>query len=124
MWAPNAEVVSVIGDFNDWDERRHPMRHRSGGVWEIFLPAVGPGDNYKYSVRAPSRGFPQQKADPYGFATEFRRNQLPSFAISPLTNGTIKHWMESRAHTDHLKAPISIYEVHLGSWLRGPTIPI
>ena len=70
VWAPNAEVVSVVGDFNDWDERRHPMRVRTGGVWEIFLPGVGPGTNYKYSVRAPSRGFRQQKADPYGFATE------------------------------------------------------
>src|SRR5579863_4309839 len=54
VWAPNAEVVSVIGDFNDWDERRHSMRLRSGGVWEIFLPGVGAGTNYKYSVRAPS----------------------------------------------------------------------
>src|SRR3984957_17222707 len=65
-WAPNAEVVSVVGDFNDWDDRRHPMRLRTGGIWEIFLPGVGPGTNYKYSVRAPSRGFRQQKADPYG----------------------------------------------------------
>src|SRR5579862_2718339 len=70
VWGPNAEVVSVVGDFNDWDERRHPMRLRTGGVWEIFLPAVGPGTNYKYSVRAPSRAFRQQKADPYGFAME------------------------------------------------------
>jgi 1,4-alpha-glucan branching enzyme len=120
VWAPNAEVVSVIGDFNEWDERRHPMRLRSGGVWEIFLPGAGAGANYKYSVRAPSRGFHQQKADPYGFAME-----LPPQSASIVSDiGTYQwndhQWMEARAHKDHLKEPISIYEVHLGSWLRGP----
>ena len=70
VWAPNAEVVSVVGDFNEWDERRHPMRLRTGGIWEIFMPGVGAGTNYKYSVRAPSRGYRQQKSDPYGFAME------------------------------------------------------
>ena len=64
VWAPNAEVMSVVGDFNEWDERRHPMRVRSGGVWELFIPGVGVGTNYKYSVRSRVRGYRQQKADP------------------------------------------------------------
>jgi 1,4-alpha-glucan branching enzyme len=67
VWAPNAEVMSVVGDFNDWDERRHPMRMRSGGVWELFVPGVGAGTNYKYSVRSRVLGYRQQKSDPYGF---------------------------------------------------------
>ena len=120
VWAPNAEVVSVVGDFNDWDERRHPMRLRDGGIWEIFLPGVGPGLNYKYSVRAQSRGFRQQKADPYGFACE----NPPKSASVVCDIGTYQwgdqQWMEARAHRSILKEPVSIYEVHLGSWLRGP----
>ena len=70
VWAPNAEVMSVVGDFNDWDERRHPMRLRTAGIWEFFMPGAGAGMNYKYSVRSRVRGYRQQKADPYGFATE------------------------------------------------------
>ncbi|HTW67158.1 MAG TPA: 1,4-alpha-glucan branching protein GlgB [Bryobacteraceae bacterium] len=119
VWAPNAEVVSVVGDFNDWDERRHPMRRRSGGVWEIFLPGAGAGANYKYSVRAPSRGFKQQKADPYGFYTEIPP-QSASIVCDLAYQWNDHQWMEARAHKDHLKEPFSIYEVHLGSWLRGP----
>jgi 1,4-alpha-glucan branching enzyme len=70
VWAPNAEVMSVVGDFNDWDERRHPMRLRTAGIWEFFMPGAGVGMSYKYSVRSRVRGYRQQKADPYGFATE------------------------------------------------------
>jgi 1,4-alpha-glucan branching enzyme len=120
VWAPNAEVVGVVGDFNDWDERRHPMRLRSGGVWELFVPGVGIGTNYKYSVRSRERAYRQQKSDPYGFASE----------VPPKTASVVwdlgRHewgdhaWMESRGKKDVLKQPISIYEVHLGSWLRGP----
>ena len=120
VWAPNAEVVSVIGDFNEWDERRHPMRLRTGGIWEIFLPGVGAGTNYKYSVRASSRGFRQQKADPYGFATEVPPQSATIVCDLDAYQWNDQQWMDARAHQDHLKAPISIYEVHLGSWLRGP----
>jgi 1,4-alpha-glucan branching enzyme len=120
VWAPNAEVVSVVGDFNDWDERRHPMRLRSGGVWEVFLPGVGPGANYKYSVRAPSRNFRQQKADPYGFGTEVPPKSASIVCDLATYQWNDQPWMEARAGKDHLKEPISIYEVHLGSWLRGP----
>jgi 1,4-alpha-glucan branching enzyme len=120
VWAPNAEVVSVVGDFNDWDERRHPMRLRSGGIWELFVPSVGIGTNYKYSVRSRLRAYRQQKSDPYGFASE----------VPPKTASVVwdidryqwgdQAWMEARGHKDLLKQPVSIYEVHLGSWLRGP----
>jgi len=120
VWAPNAEVVSVVGDFNDWDERRHPMRLRSGGVWELFLPGVGAGVNYKYSVRAPSREFRQQKADPYGFGTEVPPKSASIVCDLATYQWNDQPWMEARAGKDHLKEPISIYEVHLGSWLRGP----
>jgi 1,4-alpha-glucan branching enzyme len=120
VWAPNAEVVSVVGDFNEWDERRHPMRLRTGGVWEVFLPGVGPGTNYKYSVRAPSLGFRQQKADPYGFATEVPPKSASIVCDLATYQWNDQQWMEARAHKDHLKEPISVYEVHLGSWLRGP----
>jgi 1,4-alpha-glucan branching enzyme len=120
VWAPNAEVVSVVGDFNDWDERRHPLRLRSGGVWEIFLPGVGPGTNYKYSVRAPKLGFRQQKADPYGFSMEVPPQSASIVCDLATYQWNDKQWMDVRASKDYLKEPISIYEVHLGSWLRGP----
>jgi len=120
VWAPNAEVMSVVGDFNDWDERRNPMRLRTAGIWEFFMPGAGVGMNYKYSVRSRVRGYRQQKADPYGFATE-----NPPKSASVVTDLSSYQWgdgdwMESRAHKDSLKEPVSIYEVHLGSWLRGP----
>src|SRR6202049_899933 len=119
VWAPNAEVLSVVGDFNEWDERRHPMRNR-GGVWEIFIPGVWAGLNYKYSVRAQSRGYRQQKADPYGFASEVPpKSASVVFNLEDYQWGD-QQWMESRAHKDHLKEPVSVYEVHLASWLRGP----
>ena len=70
VWAPNAIVVSVIGDFNEWDSRRHPMRLRTGGIWEIFIPEIGAGTHYKYQVRSRFHGYQQQKSDPYGFASE------------------------------------------------------
>jgi 1,4-alpha-glucan branching enzyme len=119
VWAPNAEVVSVVGDFNEWDDRRHPMRLRSGGVWELFIPAVGAGTNYKFSVRSRVTGHRQQKSDPYGFAME---NPPKSASIvSDLGYEWGDHaWMQSRASQDILKQPVSIYEVHLGSWVRGP----
>ena len=70
VWAPNALVVSVTADFNEWDTRRHPMRLREGGVWEIFIPNIGAGAHYKYSVRSKFFGYHQLKADPFAFACE------------------------------------------------------
>ena len=120
VWAPNAEVMSVVGDFNDWDERRHLMRLRTAGIWEFFMPGAGAGMNYKYSVRSRVRGYRQQKADPYGFATENPPKSASVVADLSTYQWGDGEWMESRAHKDSLKEPVSIYEVHLGSWLRGP----
>jgi 1,4-alpha-glucan branching enzyme len=120
VWAPNAEVVSVIGDFNAWDSRRHPMRLRTGGIWEFFLPNLPEGANYKYHVRSRLKGFQEQKADPYA-----TRSECPPKTASVVW-GLDKHrwqdaaWMEARAKIDLLKKPMAAYEVHLGSWLRGP----
>ncbi len=120
VWAPNAETVSVAGDFNDWDIRRHPMRQRSGGVWEIFLPGLAPGVAYKYFIRSRFVGYKQLKADPYAFYCEH-----PPKSASVVWDITHYQWndggwIETRAHTDWLKSPVAIYEVHLESWLRGP----
>jgi len=120
VWAPNAEVVSVVGDFNEWDERRHPMRARSGGIWELFVPGVGAGTNYKYSVRSRVDGSRQQKTDPYGFAMENPPKSASIVCDLDQYKWSDDAWMERRAKQDLLKEPVSIYEVHLGSWLRGP----
>jgi 1,4-alpha-glucan branching enzyme len=120
VWAPNAELVSVVGDFNDWDERRHPMRLRTGGIWEFFMPGVGAGTNYKYAVRSRLRAYRQQKADPYGFGSEVPPKSASVVADLAAYQWGDQAWMESRARKDYLKEPVSIYEVHLGSWLRGP----
>jgi 1,4-alpha-glucan branching enzyme len=120
VWAPNAEMMSVVGDFNDWDERRHPMRSRTAGIWEFFMPGAAAGMNYKYSVRSRVRGYRQQKADPYGFATENPPKSASVVCDISKYQWGDGEWMASRAQKDSLKAPVSIYEVHLGSWLRGP----
>jgi 1,4-alpha-glucan branching enzyme len=120
VWAPNAGTVTVVGDFNDWDVRRHPMRQRNTGVWEIFIPGLGEGAKYKYFVRSRFHGYQQMKTDPYAFYCE----------VPPKTASIVwdvnkypwgdSEWMEARGKTDWLKRPVSIYEVHLESWLRGP----
>ena len=120
VWAPNALVVTLAGEFNEWDIRRHPMRMRSGGVWELFVPGLGQGAAYKYNVKSRFAGYQQLKADPYAFGCE-----LPPKSASVVWDHTKYQWndaawMETRAHADLLKSPVSIYEVHLESWLRGP----
>jgi 1,4-alpha-glucan branching enzyme len=119
VWAPNALVVSVVGDFNTWDARRNPMRARTGGVWEIFIPGVGPGTPYKYAVKSRYRGYNQMKSDPYGFWME-----TPPKSASLVTDVDSfewhdQDWMEKRAQTKILDSPVSFYEVHVGSWLKG-----
>jgi hypothetical protein len=120
VWAPNAAIVSVTGDFNGWDRTRHPMRLRDGGIWEIFLPGLGAGTSYKYSILS-NQGTEQDKCDPYGFFAE-----VPSRTASivwPLTNYTWSdgEWMERRPQVSWLREPVAIYEVHLESWMRGPS---
>jgi len=114
VWAPNARRVSVVGDFNDWDGRRHPMRlHPGAGIWEIFLPGVASGARYKYEIKA-RNGALLLKADPFAFAAE-----LPPLTASVVSSGTTPGKKETGPRADR-HAPISIYEVHLGSWQRMP----
>jgi 1,4-alpha-glucan branching enzyme len=120
VWAPNAEVVCLVGDFNDWDARRHPMRLRDGGIWEIFIPELGEGTRYKYYVRSRHHGYRQTKADPYAFHSEVPPNSASVIANLERYQWKDAAWMEERASTDWLKKPVSVYEVHLESWLRGP----
>ena len=120
VWAPNARRVSVVGNFNAWDGRRHPMRRRQGpGIWELFVPRLSVGELYKYEIIS-AHGEPMPlKADPVGFSHE----QSPGTAsiISGLPDYAWQDtgWMAQRAERQDRKAPISIYEVHLGSWRRG-----
>src|SRR5262249_49237123 len=120
VWAPNAENVSVAGEFNEWDIRRHPMRRRSGGVWELFIPGLRQGAPYKYHIRSRFAGHQQLKADPYAFYCE--KPPKSASVVWPLGQYEWQDakWMEARGKTDWLKSPIAIYEVHLESWLRGP----
>jgi 1,4-alpha-glucan branching enzyme len=117
VWAPNASGVSVIGDFNHWDGRRHPMRkHIPSGVWELFVPGLGEGTLYKYQIRHGHEVY--EKSDPYGFAAE-----LPPRTASKVTHlerysWHDDQWLAQRAQRQGLDAPMSIYEVHLGSWRR------
>jgi 1,4-alpha-glucan branching enzyme len=118
VWAPNATVVSVMGDFNGWDRTRHPMRLRDGGIWEFFMPGLETGAAYKYSVLS-RYGGAYDKSDPYAFYAE----PPPKTAsiVWPLGGYHWRdgEWMERRARRDWLHEPMSVYEVHLGSWLRG-----
>ena len=119
VWAPNARRVSVVGDFNTWDGRRHPMRLRHGiGVWEIFVPGIGPGEVYKYEIKARSGEILPLKADPCGFAAECPPRT--GSVVADLSNYVWNDadWLARRAKANGQAAPISIYEVHLGSWRR------
>jgi len=120
VWAPNAESVTVAGEFNDWDTRRHPMRRRDGGVWEIFIPGLGQGAAYKYHIRSRFAGYQQLKADPYAFYCETPPKSASVVWDIARRQWQDAAWMESRGQTDWLKSPIAVYEVHLESWLRGP----
>jgi 1,4-alpha-glucan branching enzyme len=121
VWAPNARRVSVVGGFNGWDGRRHPMRKRvECGVWELFVPGIGRGEVYKYEIKGAGGELLPLKADPLAFAAE----PPPRTAsvvhglgeLSWLDDG----WMGARGATGARNAPISIYECHLGSWMRVP----
>ena len=118
VWAPNAERVSVVGDFNQWDGRCHPMRLRgNSGVWELFIPNLNDGELYNFEVRAVN-GDILLKSDPY--ARQFESSSATSNRIVSASQYAWgdQNWLEQRQHRDWLHAPLSIYEVHLGSWQR------
>ena len=117
VWAPNATGVSVVGDFNTWDSRRHPLRkHIPSGFWELFVPGLGEGNFYKYVIRCGDEVF--EKSDPFGFLAE-----VPPRTASQVVDLDRYHWRDAewvghRRETDWLHKPLSFYEVHLGSWKR------
>ena len=120
VWAPNARRVSVVGDFNHWDGRRHQMRKRiDSGLWEIFAPGLSEGAVYKFEIIGRDGNLQPLKADPFGFAGELRPSSASVIARTDrFAWGDAVH-MASRAQGDPRRKPISIYEVHLGSWRRG-----
>ena len=120
VWAPNAERVSVIGPFNDWDGRRLPLRNlHTNGVWEIFVPSLGEGDLYKFELRARS-GQLLIRSDPYAFHFERRPATASIVCALDQHEWNDEEWMrEGRAKRNALDAPQSTYELHLGSWMRG-----
>ncbi|HEV8261775.1 MAG TPA: 1,4-alpha-glucan branching protein GlgB, partial [Burkholderiales bacterium] len=121
VWAPNARRVSVVGDFNDWDGRRHPMRKRmEAGMWEIFLPDLQGGEVYKYEIKSSDGKLLPLKADPLAFQSE-RPPQTASTVHGARKYGWADDaWMSGREVVNGRSAPISIYECHLGSWARVP----
>jgi len=121
VWAPSAERVSVVGDFNIWDGRRHPMRKRGAtGVWEIFIPGLGEGTVYKYEIRGPGGALLPLKADPVGFGSEHAPKNASVVRRIDGADWQDDAWMETRAARHRIDAPMSVYEVHLGSWKRAP----
>jgi len=119
VWAPNARGVALIGDFNGWNRRAHPMRVLgSSGVWELFVPGIGPGERYKFAIFG-ADGIVREKADPFAFRQELRPKTASIVAVSGY-RWSDAEWMERRAHADPYREPMSIYEVHLGSWRRHP----
>ena len=114
--APNARRVSVVGDFNFWNPRRHPMRVRGIGYWELFVPHATAGDHYKFDIIGPQGQHLPLKSDPMAFAAEVR----PSTASIVFDEARLPHPRPAPARVNALSAPMSIYEVHLGSWLRPP----
>jgi 1,4-alpha-glucan branching enzyme len=120
VWAPNARRVSVVGDFNGWDGRLHVLRPRPSGYWEMFLPGLGEGTLYKFEILPAGGGYPLLKADPYGFRAELRPRSASVAADLDGYGWGDGTWMEARARTNLLESPVTIYEVHPGSWRRVP----
>ncbi len=119
VWAPNAMRVSVVGNFNGWDARYHPMRLLGeSGIWELFIPDLGEGEVYRYDIRSHHNGYHAMKSDPYGFYSELRPANASIVAdIGSYVWGD-SEWMEARATGKPLASAMAIYEVHPGSWRR------
>lgn len=119
VWAPNAERVSVIGDFSRWDGRRYPMQNiGSSGIWVLFIPDLNAGSLYKYEIRNRATGELLIKSDPYAQLFEVRPKTASIVTKASLFSWCDSEWMDYRKKFDWLHAPVSIYEVHLGSWQR------
>ena len=122
VWAPNAEAVSVVGDFNGWDGQRHVMQKRiPSGIWELFVPGIGAGTLYKYRVHVD--GSFSDRADPYGFGAEVPPRTASKVVDLAAHAWRDQEWMAQRAAHNSLTAPLNIYEVHLGSWRRPGNAP-
>jgi 1,4-alpha-glucan branching enzyme len=119
-WAPNAERVSVVGDFNAWDGRAHPMQVHGGGLWELLVPGLGPGALYKFEIRNRASGAVMVKTDPYGRSFELRPGTAARVAGPPAHAWGDSAWMEARARHDWLRTPMNVYELHAASWKRHP----
>ncbi len=118
VWAPNARNVSILGDFNEWDGRQHQMGQRGNGIWELFIPELKVGNAYKYEVKN-WEGHIYEKSDPYGFQQEVRPKTASIVADLDTYQWHDDEWMEKRRNTEPLSQPISVYELHLGSWMHG-----
>ncbi|MEO5807431.1 1,4-alpha-glucan branching protein GlgB [Devosia sp.] len=121
VWAPNAQRVSVVGPFNDWDGRRNPMRKRyDTGIWEVFVPVLGTGTIYKYEILGPNGEVLPLKADPFARQSELRPKNASVVPDPTPFKWTDAKYIEERGQRDWRRTPMSIYEVHLGSWRRRP----
>ena len=121
VWAPNAAAVSVLGGFNGWDGSGHPMQlHHDSGIWELFVPAVGEGERYQFEIY-PQNGPSFIKSDPYAFLMEpAPATESVVRRIHGIHQWQDQEWLERRRQTNVWRQPITIYEVHLASWMRGP----
>ena len=124
VWAPNAKYVSVIGDFNDWDNRTHPLSPRpdGSGIWEGFIPVALPGQKYKYYIHSRNNNYQVNKGDPLAFFWEIPPNTA-SIIWDLDYEWQDQEWMQKRKEKNNLHGPISIYELHPGSWRRDPQNP-
>ncbi|MBI4686477.1 MAG: 1,4-alpha-glucan branching protein GlgB [Nitrospirae bacterium] len=121
VWAPNAQAVSVIGNFNHWNKKSHPMHQRgSSGIWELFIPGITEEEVYKYYVKSKVRDYKEEKADPFGFYFEVRPKSASIVYDINKFKWSDDEWMSIRTQKNYLESPMSIYEVHLGSWKRVP----
>lgn len=119
VWAPNATSISVVGNFNHWQPGQYPMsRIHLSGVWALFIPGLETDELYKYAVKSSTDGQIRMKSDPFAFAAEIRPNTASKVADLKEYPWKDKSWIQKREQTNPLEAPLSIYEVHLGSWKR------
>ncbi|MFW5645371.1 MAG: alpha-amylase family glycosyl hydrolase, partial [Bacteroidota bacterium] len=121
VWAPNAEEVSVIGNFNHWSKGFHPLKAREdgSGIWQGFIPAIGKGEAYKYHIKSKFENYEVEKADPVAFYSE-KPPKTASVIWEYSHNWKDEQWMKNRKKHNSLNRPMSVYEVHLESWRRSP----